>query len=62
MKLVRMFVLKKLGHVRSVTRLLGQMIEKPCVRSRGHIFRLCQKLCLDGISHEFENGSCQVKS
>ena len=26
----------KLGHVRSKTRSLGQILEKPCVHSRGH--------------------------
>ena len=28
----------KMGHVRSETRSLGQILEKSCVRSRGHIF------------------------
>ena len=28
----------KLGHVRSKTRSLGQILEKPCVHSRGHSF------------------------
>ena len=28
----------KLGHVGSKTRSLGQIIEKPCVHSRGHSF------------------------
>ena len=28
----------KLGHVRSKTRSLGQILEKPCVHSRGHRF------------------------
>ena len=27
-----------MGHVRSKSRSLGQIVEKPCVRSRGHIF------------------------
>ena len=42
--LVRKFVVmksgmsSKMGHVRSKTRSLGQILEKPCVRSRGHIF------------------------
>ena len=44
--LVRMFVLLKsrislkMGHVRSKTRSLGQILEKPCVRFRAHIFSL----------------------
>ena len=28
----------KLGHVGSKTRSLGQILEKPCVHSRGHSF------------------------
>ena len=42
--MVRMFVLMKshsdckMGHVGSKTRSLGQVLEKPCVRSRGQIF------------------------
>ena len=27
-----------MGHVESKTRSLGQILEKPCVRFRGHIF------------------------
>ena len=30
----------KLGHVGSKTRSLGQILEKPCVHSRGHSFDL----------------------
>ena len=38
-----------------------------CVSSRGHIFsliimKLDRNVCLDEISNEFENGSCQVKN
>ena len=38
----------KLGHVGLKTMLLGQILEKPCVPSRGHSFdlkfmKLCQK-------------------
>ena len=56
------------------SRQLGQILEKPCVRSRGHIFsqiimKLCQNVCRDEISDKFENRSCggqklghQVKS
>ena len=41
---------------------LSQILEKPCVCSRGHIFssiimKLCQNVCLDKSSNEFENGS-----
>ena len=41
----------KLGHVNSKTRSQGQIIEKPCVHSRGHSFdqkfmRLCQNVIL----------------
>ena len=56
-----------MGHVVSKTTSLGQMLEKPCVCSRGHIFsqiimKLGQNFCFDEISHEYENGSCQVKN
>ena len=52
----------KLEHVGSKTRSLGQILEKPYVRSRGHIFspilmKLGQNVCLDEISDEFEIGS-----
>ena len=30
----------KMGHVWSKTRSLGQMLEKPCVGFRGHIFKI----------------------
>ena len=42
--MVRLFVLRKsrtsikMGHVGSKTRSLSQILEKHCVRSRGHIF------------------------
>ena len=49
------------------TRSLGQILEKHCVRSRGHIFgpilmKLSQNVCLDQVSEEFENGLCRVKN
>ena len=55
----------KMGHVRSKTRSLGQISEKPYVHSSGHIsspiiIRLGQNVCLDKISDGFENGSCWV--
>ena len=58
---------RKMVHVRSKTRSLCQILEKPCVRSRGHIFRpnimkLDQNLCLVKISDELENGLCEVKN
>ena len=39
----------KLGHFGSKTRMLGQILEKPCVHSRGHSFdpkfmKLCQNV------------------
>ena len=57
----------KMGHVGSKTRSLGQILEKHCVHSRGHIFGLIiielgQNFCLDEISDEFKNGSCLVKN
>ena len=47
-----------MGHVRSRTMSLGQILEKACVHSRGHIFspiimKLGQNVCLDKI--------CQVR-
>ena len=41
----------KMGHVRSKTRSLGQILEKPCVHSRGHTFspaimKYGQNVCL----------------
>ena len=70
---VRMFVWmisrmsSKMGHVGSKTRSPGQILGKPCVRSRGHIFsrilmKVGQDVCLDDISDEFENGSRGVKN
>ena len=49
------------------TRSLVQILEKPCVRSRGHIFsqiivKLGQNVCLDEILDEFENMLCWVKN
>ena len=56
-----------MGHVSSKTRSLGQILEKPYVRSSGHIFspiimKLGQYVCLGEISDKCENGSCQVKN
>ena len=56
-----------MGHVGSKTRSLGQILEKPCVRSRGHIFswilmKVGQDVCLDDISDKIENGSCGSKT
>ena len=49
------------------TRSPDEILEKPCVRSRGHIFsrilmKVGQDVCLDDISEEFENGSRGVKN
>ena len=49
------------------TRSLGQILEEPCVRSRGlilgpMIMKLGQNVCLDEISNNFQNGSCPVKN
>ena len=45
---------------------LGQILEKPFICSRGHIFspvimKRGQDVCLDKISDKFKNGSCWVK-
>ena len=50
-----------MGYVRSKTRWLGQILEKPCERSRGHIFslipmKLSQNVCLNEILDEFDKG------
>ena len=57
----------KISHVGSKTRSLGQILDKHCVRSRGHIFSLInikfgQYVCHDEISEEFVNGLCRVKN
>ena len=49
------------------TRSLGQILEKPCVQSRGHIFsvilmKFSQNVFLHEISYQFETGSCRVKT
>ena len=54
-------------HVGLKTRSPGQILEKPCARSRGHIFnRIIMKLglivCLDKMLGELENGSYWVKN
>ena len=54
-----------MDHVRSKTRSLGQIVEKPCVCSRDSIFglilmKLGQTVCHDEILYMFENGSFQV--
>ena len=71
--MVRMFVLmkflksSKMGCVWSKSRSLGQILEKACVHSKGHIFHLIimklgQSVFLDKIANEFQNKSCQVKN
>ena len=57
----------KMGYVRSKTRSLGQILEKLCVCSKGHIFSQIilkpgQNVCLDKMSDYFENRSRGVKS
>ena len=56
----------EMDHVWSKNRSLVQILEKPFVRSRGQIFspivmKLGKNVCLDEISHDFENGLCPVK-
>ena len=57
----------KVGHGGSKIRLLGQILEKPCVRSRRNSFSLIiltlgQNNCLNEISEEVRNGKGQVKN
>ena len=52
----------KLGHVGTKTRSLGQILEKPCVHSRGHSFdpkfmKLCQNVNHCNTKVKFETGS-----
>ena len=53
-----------MGHVGSKTKLLAQILEKPCVCSGDLILvqiliKLGQNLCLEDFKDEYENGSCQ---
>ena len=57
----------KMGHVRSKTRSLGQILEKHCVLSKDLILgqiliELSQNVCLDNFWDEYENGSCQIEN
>ena len=57
----------KLGHVGSKTRLQGQILEKPCVHSRGHSFdskfmKLYQNVNDHNIKVNFETGSRWIKN
>ena len=57
----------KMGHIGTKTRSLGQILEKPCVYSRGHnfsliIMKLGQNVSLDETLYEFENWSCWVEN
>ena len=55
----------KLGHVGSKTRSLGQVLEKPCVHSRGHRFDHKFMKLFQNVYHykvKFETGICWVKN
>ena len=57
----------KIGHVGSKPRPLGQILENPCVSSRGHIFspilmNFCKNVCVDEILDQFEFVSCGSKT
>ena len=57
----------KLGHVGSKIRSLGQILEKPCVHSRGHSFdskfmKLYQNANDHNIQVKFETDSCWIKN
>ena len=59
--LMKSWTILKMGHAERKTRSLGQILEKPCVHSRGHIFsriilKLDLEICLDEILDEYENG------
>ena len=49
----------KKGHFEAKTRSLGQILEKPCIRSKGYNFSPkimipSKKVCLDEVSDKFE--------
>ena len=53
-----------MGYAKSKNRSQDQILEKPCVCQRGHIFSLIiikpgKNVCLDEISDEFENGTLE---
>ena len=57
----------KLGHVRSKTRSLGEILEKHCEHSKRHSFdpkfmKLCQIVNHHNVWVRFEIGSCWVKN
>ena len=57
----------KMGYVGSKTSSLGQILEKPCLHSRGHIFspiimKLGQNICHDENSGQVRNGLFQVNN
>ena len=56
-----------MGHVKSKTRSVGQILEKACVRSRGHIFsrillNFGQIVCFGDFLDEWENGSYRIQN
>ena len=56
-----------MGHVGSKTRSLGQILHKPRVRCRCHIFspiiiKISQDVCLDEIWDESKHWSCLIKN
>ena len=56
-----------LTYVRSKTRSLGQILEKPCVYSKGHSFdskvmKLYQNAKDHNILVKYETGSCWIKN
>ena len=57
----------KMGHVGLETMSLGQILEKPCVCCKGHIFRpiimkVDENVCFEEILDESKNGSCLVEN
>ena len=51
-----------MGNVGLTTRSLDQILEKLCVRSKGHIFRPILMKVGEKTSAVLENGSCRVKN
>ena len=56
-----------MGHVGSKTRILGEILEKPCVHTRGQIFcliimKLGQNVCLDESQPSSKMGHVRSKT
>ena len=53
----------KMSYIKLITRSAGQILKKPCMHHRGHVFSPVllkdgQNVCLDDVMNEFENWTC----